>query len=54
MGDGRVSRHLELERKIPQYCLLRSTVFSAVSKAHKSTDTCRGGAHVTMYTRHVN
>ena len=30
MGDGRVSRHLELERKLPQYCLLHSTVFSAV------------------------
>ena len=26
VGDGRVSRHLELERKIPQYCILHSTL----------------------------
>ena len=44
------SWYSELEIKILYYC----TLYSTVSKVHKSVTTCRGCMPVTMYARHVN
>ena len=44
------SGHTGIEIKILYYCILCSTA----SKVHKSTTSCRGCTHVTMYTKHMN
>ena len=44
-------RHPGLEIKILYYCTLYSTQYS---KVHKSTNTCSGCTHRTMYARHMS